>query len=121
MKSFINKNKGITLIALIITILVMLILAVVSISAVVGDNGVMTRAEKIGEEQRYVTVKEHRDLWKSSLKTDMLSNTSSAQGLDELLNDLIEGKNITANEKEFILENGYVTIANKDIKFFELR
>ena len=40
-----KNQKGITLVALIITIIVMLILAGVSISLVVGDNGVLTQAE----------------------------------------------------------------------------
>ena len=40
------KKKGITLIALIITIVVLLILAGVTISFVVGDNGVVTQAQK---------------------------------------------------------------------------
>lgn len=42
-----KKNaKGITLVAMVITIIVMLILAGVSISMVVGDNGVLTRAQQ---------------------------------------------------------------------------
>ena len=40
-----KEQKGITLVALIITIIVMLILAGVSISLVVGENGVLTQAE----------------------------------------------------------------------------
>ena len=119
MKSFINKNKGITLIALIITILVMLILAVVSISAVIGDNGVMTRAEKSGEEQRYATVKDHRDLWWSSLKVAKFGEDTPIQTLDELVEDLKVNGVITNEEKEFILDNGYVTIAEKNIEFYE--
>lgn len=41
-----RKQKGITLIALVITIIVLLILAGVTISMVVGDNGILTRADK---------------------------------------------------------------------------
>ncbi len=39
-----KNNKGITLVALVITIIVLLILAGVSISLVVGENGVLSRA-----------------------------------------------------------------------------
>ena len=39
-----KSNKGITLIALVITIIVLLILAGVSISMVVGENGILNRA-----------------------------------------------------------------------------
>ena len=40
-----NSKKGITLIALIITIIVLLILAGVTMSFVVGDNGVVTQSQ----------------------------------------------------------------------------
>ena len=39
-----KKNKGITLIALVITIIVLLILAGVTIASLSGDNGILTRA-----------------------------------------------------------------------------
>ena len=40
-----KKEKGITLVALVITIIVLLILAGVTISLVVGDNGVIRKAQ----------------------------------------------------------------------------
>ena len=40
-----NKNGGITLIALVVTIVVLIILATVSILAVFGDNGIISRAQ----------------------------------------------------------------------------
>ena len=40
-----KEKRGITLIALIITIIVLLILAGVTISMVVGDNGVLKQAQ----------------------------------------------------------------------------
>ncbi len=43
------KNKGITLIALVVTIVVLLILAGVSITAVFGDNGIISGAQKAKE------------------------------------------------------------------------
>ena len=45
----INKNKGITLIALIITIIVLLILAGVSIAMLTGENGILTQAQNTEE------------------------------------------------------------------------
>ena len=41
-----NRQKGITLIALVVTIVVLIILATVSILAVFGDNGIIARAQK---------------------------------------------------------------------------
>ena len=40
-----NRQKGITLIALVVTIVVLIILATVSILAVFGDNGIIARAQ----------------------------------------------------------------------------
>ena len=40
-----KKEKGITLVALVITIIVLLILAGVTISLVVSDNGVINKAQ----------------------------------------------------------------------------
>lgn len=44
MKGTIKKDKGITLIALVITIIVLLILAGVSISMLTGENGIINKA-----------------------------------------------------------------------------
>ena len=41
-----TKEKGITLIALVVTITVLIILATVSINTVLGDNGIISRAQK---------------------------------------------------------------------------
>ena len=44
-----NKNKGITLIALVVTIIVLLILAGISISMLTGQNGILNRAAEAKE------------------------------------------------------------------------
>lgn len=46
---FLNKNKGITLIALVITIIVLLILAGISINMLTGENGILKRASEAKE------------------------------------------------------------------------
>ena len=45
-----RSNKGITLIALVITIIVLLILAAVTINALSGDNGILKRAKDAKEQ-----------------------------------------------------------------------
>ena len=58
-----TKNiKGITLIALIITIIVLLILAGVSISLVVGENGILNKAQSASERTKLASEKEAIDL-----------------------------------------------------------
>ena len=53
-----RKNEGITLIALVITIIVLLILVGVTIATLMGDNGILTKATEAKEEQADGTVKE---------------------------------------------------------------
>ena len=50
--------KGITLIALVITIVVLLILAGISINMVLGDNGIVSKANKAKTETEYAEKKE---------------------------------------------------------------
>ena len=47
-----NKNNGITLIALVITIIVLLILAGISIQIIVGKNGTVGRAGDASEKTK---------------------------------------------------------------------
>ena len=49
MKKTLKKQKGITLIALVVTIIVLIILAGVSISLVLGENGIVNKAKKAKE------------------------------------------------------------------------
>ena len=53
-----SKETGITLIALVVTIVVLLILAGVSISMLTGENGVITQAKKAKEETEIAEEKE---------------------------------------------------------------
>lgn len=53
-----KENRAITLIALVITIIVLLILAGITITALSGDNGILTKATKAQSEQADATVKE---------------------------------------------------------------
>ncbi len=53
-----QKNKGITLIALVITIIILLILAGITISAITGDNGIIGNAGQAKEETEIANEKE---------------------------------------------------------------
>ena len=55
-KSYFKSQKGITLIALIITIIVLLILAGVSIATLTGENGILTQAGTAKKENKKASV-----------------------------------------------------------------
>ncbi len=57
-----KKEKGITLVALVITIIVLLILAGVSIATLTGDNGILTKASEAKEKTEAASRKEQDDI-----------------------------------------------------------
>ena len=57
-----RKNKGITLIALVVTIIVLLILAGISISMLTGQNGILNRASEAKEKTEIASEDEKRKL-----------------------------------------------------------
>ena len=72
-KNSLKSKKGITLIALVITIIVLLILAGVSISLVVGNNGVLTQASNAVVESRRAEAREDVAMAWASAEADYWS------------------------------------------------
>lgn len=58
MKIKLKENQGITLIALVITIIVLLILAGISIAMLTGNNRMITKVTSAVEETEISTIKE---------------------------------------------------------------
>ena len=79
----INKNKGITLIALVITIIVLLILAGVSIAMLTGENGILSQAQKAGEQTDIGKEKEDIALAYNGAKTKNRGGTVDADDLNK--------------------------------------
>ena len=70
------KERGITLIALVITIIILLILAGVSIAMLTGENGILTQAQKVSEENERAEEEEAIRLAVTSLNTEKYTNPS---------------------------------------------
>ena len=81
--------KGITLIALVITIIVLLILAAVSIAMLTGKNGLLQKATKAKEENKLAQAKEQINLMLQEyrIERDTGSNKSFENFLQEKKND----------------------------------
>ena len=71
------EEKGITLIVLVITIIVLLILTGVSIAMLTGQNGVLTRAKDSNDETVKAEVQEKINLALNEIYTDILSGQST--------------------------------------------
>ena len=89
-----KRNSGITLVALVITIIVLLILAGVSIALVVGDNGILSKSQEAKAGSIVAEEREQVDLAYSSALTKNLGNAVTAENLQDEL-DLSVGANET--------------------------
>ena len=59
-----KKQKGITLIALVVTIVVLLILAGVTISLLLDENGIITKSKDARTETRISQIEDEVEMWK---------------------------------------------------------
>ncbi len=57
-----RKQRGITLIALVVTIIILIILAGVSINLVLGENGIVNKAQKAKENMELAQIEEEKEL-----------------------------------------------------------
>lgn len=73
-----KNNKGITLIALVITIIVLLILAGISIAMLTGNNGLLTKANSAKSETSKAEVIERINMELNAAYADVLSGDISS-------------------------------------------
>ena len=110
-----KKQNGVTLIALVITIIVLLILAGVSIAMLTGDNGILTNATKASEATDRENAIESIDVALQAIKAEAAGkaaeNTSyDASGdIDHLKSEEVIGDTIASEEDGYsIIESGSV-------------
>lgn len=75
-----KNQKGITLVALVITIVVLLILAGVTISMVLGPNGVLTNSQKAKDNSAKGTANDALSTALSSVSTDYYTKDGATEG-----------------------------------------
>ena len=99
----VKKQGGITLIALVITIIVLLILAAVTINALSGDNGILKRASEAKKGTNQSNVEEVTKLSINGLITDKLGDTSTItpEVLADRINKDYNRTDVTAEGSEF--------------------
>ena len=91
-----KSTKGITLIALVVTIIVLLILAGVSIAMLTGNNGILTQGKRAKEETTVGHEKEAVQMAYAGAKAKKLGEEVTAEDVNEQLT--INGENATATE-----------------------
>ena len=112
-----NKN-GITLIALVITIIVLLILAGVVLNLTLGEHGILKQAQQGAEQYKISEILEKLELEKVDLYARKNGEVPSLQEyIDHLINKGIitqaDVTDIDANNKNIVVE-GYLFLVEKE-------
>ncbi len=113
-----NNIHGITLIALVITIILLLILAGVVLNLTLGEHGILKQAQQAGEQYKISEILEKLELEKVDLYARMNGEVPSVQ---EYINHLINKGIITIadvtdiddNNKNIVVE-GYLFLVEKE-------
>ena len=91
----IKTDKGITLIALVITIIILILLAGVSINMLIGENGIITQAQKAKENTELAQIKEQEGL---NELCDILAAEWNYTVIDKTIEQLkVEGTYVKGN------------------------
>lgn len=108
MKIYKNKN-GITLIALVITIIIMLLLAAIAIQLTLGENGLIAKANQAKIKQEKSELYDDAKLEYLNLKTKAIENNQPDPKSESILSEInflnkynIVGDNITNKKSEII-------------------
>lgn len=114
-----KNQKGITLIALVITIIVLLILAGVTIAMLTGENGILTKAKTADTDTKNAEAAERINMELQAFKTDILANGSIQDDTKAKAKANLPGSTInidaTANKATISYEGktGYIYTADK--------
>lgn len=118
-----NKNKGITLIALVITIIVLLILAGVTIATLTGDNGLLQKATIAKQENEKAREDELIRLAVLAAKTKAEAEGKGTITEDDLKDQLESALGKDFNEVDvnstsygWSYKNNYIIYKNGDVK-----
>ena len=106
-----KTQKGITLIALVVTIVVLLILAGVTISLLLDENGIIAKSKDARTETRVSQIEDEVGMWKQHNFINKESNQAQ-ESADTMLASLISRKLLT--EDEIDREQELITIKKKD-------
>ena len=105
----IKNNKAITLIALIITIIILLIIAGVAISFTIGENGIFDKSKKSAEKYEMAEAKEQIELAIQGLVMEKIQKGEGFPTLEEIEKKLYDDDIITASE----IEEDTLTVTTK--------
>lgn len=110
--NLIKDNKGITLMALVITVIVLIILAGISINLLLGENGLIKKAQNTKETHTIEAIKEKLDIAKGSDYIEQKGDSSIDTYFAILEKEKIEPYKIT-NKQKMTDSIGNIEVDNK--------
>ncbi len=113
---FVRQQKGITLIALVISIIVMLILSAVSINATIGQDGIVTRSQKAAFYSEMTALQESVDMKRVSFLMQNVEETQDTHLFEESAVDEMNSFPETLAAEIYFTRNGMSEGTKKDAK-----
>ena len=110
-----NKN-AITLIALVVTIVVLLILAGVTISLLLDENGIIAKSKDARNANRAGTIRDEISLWEAD-KVASENGAGSHESMDDFLTRLKERGLISEDDIQTIKNTRELQVGKETIKF----
>ena len=122
MRKFVEKDaKGITLIALVVTIIVLIILAGITISMTVGDNGIFTKAKEARRQYEIATIREKIETTILDIQSDKIAKAEECT-IDVIIEELPNKINNITIEKDGNVAKGtykgYNFTINQNLKVY---
>ena len=111
-----RNQKGITLIALVITIIVLLILAGVSIAMLTGENGILNKATSARSETNEAEAIERINLALNAVKAEIYDQQVDSQSWEPIVDD---GDEIQQAIKDALELDGFGTTEDSDKYYYE--
>ena len=125
MKTNTRKERGITLIALVVTLITLLILAGITITTLFGENGIINKAQKAKEETQNAMIKEGEVLQNMDEEINKIINPEIEEETYTVIYDygfrdnkyfqIYEGIKYGEKRPEFKYNEGYTEIVNDEV------
>ena len=109
-----KNNKGITLIALIVTIIILIILAGVSVRLILGQNGIIERAKRSSMSNEEGSAREKLELALMDLRID--KETKNEYNENEYIDNYLSSKQMVVNENIVLVDGWQFEIDRNKLK-----
>lgn len=108
-----KKEKGITLVAVATTVILMLILLGVTVNVSINKGGIVDKSRNAAEESRALEVEKAKELWLIEVQEE----GEECKELKIFLSELQNQNLLTESEVKEIENNGYIEIGERTIDF----